>query len=439
VDKLNVNYTISYLDKQTSPIDVAVKTGDNTFTVKKGGEDYNPDFDIKVQEGLCSIFHKGQKVYTFEPEVLESPEEDNDIVFIGDKRYRASQKTTGEFVLQEVTSEIILIDEGTKRKQGGQRKDVFHTLYELKHQKAITTQEHGVNLMRPEIRGDNKSTEYLSFPDVIDLMAGCGGASGSVASASKVMLKLFKNAEGVRWMDPAFAKKGAEKMPVFVSTNRIQWKRALSRIKEIYTNSPGASMIIYFDDVRQAKDFQKELEKMIAENDLERTAKGPINVQVFDEEGAKEVELVNKAGQPNTITLSDAKLGRATNVTLPEEVGFLMDNAKKALSRHLKRIRSRAGPSTNLDSYISFLKKLSSEASITKNFKELKSEIKSFKEFTGKDLAGKAEFSDIDEQNMQAIDDWLELVRAELSDSEKLDKYIVKRLGGRFVFRGEFR
>ncbi|MCK4852545.1 MAG: hypothetical protein KAS86_05450, partial [Candidatus Omnitrophica bacterium] len=93
----------------------------------------------------------------------------------------------------------------------------------------------------------------------------------------------------------------------------------------------------YFDDISQAGEFKERLEQMISKASLEDTAGGRIKVNVFDEEGAKEIEIVEQAGKPNTITLADSKLGRATNVRLAEKIGFVIDKSGKALAALLKR------------------------------------------------------------------------------------------------------
>ena len=336
VDKLGVNYVLEYREVLGSKqIILSEKDGD-ILVQDKEGKEYPAEFQASLQEdGSFRVTYRGEERALlndgyFKDENGQIKGDQDVIVHVGEKRYRVKARTEGGYTLQEVAMEVVLVDEQTSRRQGGQRKDRFHTFYEMKHQL-------GEDDM-PDVRSDNKSTEFLSFTDVTDFVHSIGGASGSVATAAYVMNRIFGDkSRGVVRMNPAFSKKGSENPPIFISSQRGQWDMALNRIKDIYRASPGASMILYYDDIHQAEAFQKELEEMIKKEGLEATAGGEITVQIFKEEGAKENELVTMAGNKNTITLSDAKLGRATNVVLSEVVGFIAGNSARALKDLLSR------------------------------------------------------------------------------------------------------
>ncbi|MFA5094625.1 MAG: hypothetical protein WC512_05215, partial [Candidatus Omnitrophota bacterium] len=225
--------------------------------------------------------------------------------------------------------EVVLLDKESGRELEGQRRDRFHTLYELKHQ--------GRAGDRPNVRGDNQSTEYLTFTDVVRFAHSYGGASGSVATVAELMLKIFEKSKGVVKMTPAFSKKGPDTMPVFRTSTDKVWQTALERIADLYTYFPDASLIIYLDDMNQAKEFEKRLNEALENRGINRRAGGKVNINVFaDEDSRSEVEIVEKAGKARTITLTDAKLGRATNVRLAEGVGFNPQNIIAALTNTLE-------------------------------------------------------------------------------------------------------
>jgi len=325
IDKLGVKYRLQYA-KETGAEAIII---DENGRVTQRGKPFT-GFDVRMQESdSFLIMSDGEEVALLNNEYIDThPSTQEAVISVGDKRYMVAKGTAG-FLLTEASPQIVLLGEETMREQPGQRKDRFHTYYEMKHQKA----EGEV----PSVLGDNQSTEYLSFTDVTNLVHSYGGASGSVATAATVMNTIFPKAKGVKRMDPANPKKGAERPSVFVASDERTWNVALNKIREIYSNAPDASMIIYFDDVAQATKFQARLDAMLEE--LEGLAGGTINVNVFEEEGMQENILVERAGRPRTITLSDAKLGRATNVVLSESVGFRPDNSKKQLRELLRRSR----------------------------------------------------------------------------------------------------
>ncbi|MFA5499648.1 MAG: hypothetical protein WC404_01050, partial [Candidatus Omnitrophota bacterium] len=328
IDKMNEDYKLKYAEKRgTETIDVAI-LDDGSVKVARGGKDYKAPFDVIYEGGAARIIYNGETRCILDAKFFERSDQDR-VIAAGMKRYMIFKGPTGGYLLREVEMEVVLLDKESGRELEGQRRDRFHTLYELKHQ--------GRRGDRPNVRGDNQSTEYLTFTDVARFTHSYGGASGSVATVGDLMLKIFERSKGVIKITPAFSKKGPDAMPVFRASTDKVWETALERIADLYTYFPDASLIIYLDDMNQAREFEKRLSNILEGRGINKRAGGKVSVNIFaDEDSRSEVEIVEKAGKARTITLTDAKLGRATNVRLAESVGFKPDNLIAALTKALQ-------------------------------------------------------------------------------------------------------
>lgn len=309
IDKLNEDYKLKYAEKRGAvSVDVAI-LDDGSVKVTRGGKDYEAPFDVVYEGGVGRIVYKNETKCVLDTAFFDKSDQGR-VIAAGTKRYMVFKGPTGGYLLKEVDMEVVLLDKESGRELEGQRRDRFHTLYELKHQGRIAD--------RPDVRGDNQSTEYLTFTDVARFTHSYGGASGSVATVAELMLKIFEKSKGVIKMTPAFSKKGPDAMPVFRTSTDKVWKTALKRIVDLYTYFPDASLIIYLDDMNQAKEFGERLTSILGD---------AVNINMFaDEDSRSEVAIVENAGHRRTITLTDAKLGRATDVQLAEKVGFNPQN-----------------------------------------------------------------------------------------------------------------
>ena len=342
IDKEGVNYKRKWVEKREAK-PVLLEVSKDKVDIRTQDGKAVPDITAELIGGSLQLSYKGSAIeglinddffVRIDEDGRQVGKSDQDLILkVGDKTYIVRKglpdNPQGGYQLFEASVEIELIDADTGRTLAGQRRDRFHTLYEIISQM--------MDMENPDIRGDNRSTELLSFPDVAGFFFGYGGASGSVATVADLMAVIFPKTKGVVMpCDPAFSKKAPSATRYSYLATRSQ-KMAINRIRDIYTSSPGASILVYFDDMSVAKEFKVELDKAIVEMNMSDTAGDKIKVQIFDEDVTDEDWLVNEAGKRGTITLTDSKLGRATNVRLAEAVGLQISKTETELAKHLAR------------------------------------------------------------------------------------------------------
>ncbi|HPN72721.1 MAG TPA: hypothetical protein PKZ41_01855, partial [Candidatus Omnitrophota bacterium] len=183
IDELGVDYIMKY----------TAKLGGASFTINKengtvssSGSEESPFTTEVTADGNYLLRDKNGKFLKIigKDFLKKNRTVEEQVIFIGTERFLVTQSESGDFVLTKAEMNVVLLDNQTGREQGGQRKDRFHTLYEMKHQRINSGETRKDS---PPVRGDNKSTEMLSFTDVARYSHSYGGASGSVATVAGLM------------------------------------------------------------------------------------------------------------------------------------------------------------------------------------------------------------------------------------------------------------
>jgi hypothetical protein len=242
------------------------------------------------------------------------------------KPYMLKREGPGEFKLVECDLQIVLLDELTGREQKGQRRDVYHTIYEMKH--------YGEQGGSMTVKGDNESVELTTFPIIARMMRSVSGASGSVATVGPAMVKVFRS-RGIVSMDAHFENKRTEEPELMTVGEGLNMKGALSDVGDIMMLHPGASVLFYVEGRSAAEELAKgDMKERI--DALARSLGCRADIKVFNNEEV-EVDLVRAAGRLGTITITTGMLGRATDVSLAVKAGFNPRAAKEELGRVLAK------------------------------------------------------------------------------------------------------
>ncbi|MCX5679841.1 MAG: hypothetical protein NTZ95_04200, partial [Candidatus Omnitrophica bacterium] len=222
----------------------------------------------------------------------------------------------GSFTIRKCRREIVLLDELTGRAQEGQRKDTYHTIYEMKHRGDEVIEHH---LQHITVRGDNDSIELTTLPIIRDKMLSVSGGSGSVRTVWNAMTKVLR-VMGVIALNPHNATKRFEQPEIFTAKKSFNVKMAAAQAGEICVLHPGASLLVYVS----GRNVTKECEEMVAAQleDMAKMFGGWIRVKRFDNETV-EIEMVREAGVIGTVTITTSMLGRATDVKLADLAAIL--------------------------------------------------------------------------------------------------------------------